>query len=133
MSELAIQYPNENLEDVRRTVLQIKHIVEQQLLARSLRSSAAQRAMQSAFDTAASSLGASFESISRNLDASGAVFTRVGDELVSITYANGVVKTFAYSGGDLVSVTLSGATPAGIDLVKTFTYSGGDLAAVTYS
>jgi hypothetical protein len=38
------------------------------------------------------------------------------------------------AGGDLISVTLSGSTPEGIDLVKEFSYNGaGDLVEFTYS
>lgn len=74
-----------------------------------------------------------FETVSKNLDASDAVLAYAGDELDTITYANGVVKTFAYTGDDLTSITLSGATPDGIDLIKTLTYTSGNLTGVTYS
>ena len=53
--------------------------------------------------------------------------------MASIAYANGITKTFAYSGGNLTTVTLSGATPGGIDLVKTLSYTGSDLTGVAYS
>ena len=77
-----------------------------------------------------------FETVSKNLDSSGAVFAYdVSGNLTSITYSNGVVKTFAWGvGGDLTSVTLSGSTPSGIDLVKTFSYDGsGNLSGVSYA
>lgn len=75
----------------------------------------------------------SFETVSKNLTASGAVIAYSGGELETITYANGVVKTFAYGVDGLSTVTLSGSTPGGIDLIKTFTYSVGELTGWTYS
>jgi len=76
----------------------------------------------------------SFESISKNLAAVNAVLTEnEAGELVTIEYANGIVKTFEYTGDDLTRISLSGATPDGIDLVKTLTYSGGNLIGVSYS
>jgi hypothetical protein len=76
----------------------------------------------------------SFETVSKNLDASDAVLAYDGnDNLTTITYASGVIKTFAYTGDDLTSITLSGSTPDGIDLIKTLTYAGGNLTGVTYS
>lgn len=77
----------------------------------------------------------SFESVSKNLKASDATFNYNGSgDLTSIVYANGVTKTLSYSsGGDLISVTLSGSTPNGISLVKTLSYTDGDLTAITYS
>jgi hypothetical protein len=94
---------------------------------------AQQRETDTSIATLTEAVAPTFETVSKNLDASDATFAYSGGNLDTIIYASGVVKTFAYSGGDLVSVTLSGATPDGIDLVKTFTYSGGDLTAVTYS
>jgi hypothetical protein len=35
--------------------------------------------------------------------------------------------------GDLGTITLSGATPGGIDLVKTLLYTDGNLTSVSYS
>lgn len=78
-------------------------------------------------------LAESFETVSKNLRAVDAVLNYSGGDLVSIVYANGITKTFGYSGGNLSTVTLSGATPGGISLSKGFTYSGGDLVAVDYS
>jgi hypothetical protein len=74
-----------------------------------------------------------FETVSKNLDATDATFNYSGGDLTSIDYASGITKTFNYSSGSLTSVVLSGSTPGGIDLTKTFTYSGGDLTAVSYS
>lgn len=78
-------------------------------------------------------LADSFETVSANLDASGATFTYSDGELSQITYANGVVKTFAYGADGLASVTLSGALPGGIDRVKSLGYTGGELTAISYS
>jgi hypothetical protein len=84
-------------------------------------------------DVEAIASGRTFETVNKNLSASDAVLAYSGGDLVSVTYANGIVKTLAYTDGDLTSVTLSGSTPAGIDLVKTFAYTDGDLTGVTYS
>lgn len=77
-----------------------------------------------------------FETVNKNLAASGGVLAYDGnDDLITITYDNGIIKTLAYDGnGDLTSVTLSGSTPEGIDLVKTFSYdAGGNLTEFAYS
>jgi hypothetical protein len=81
-------------------------------------------------------LADTFETVSRNLKASDYELTYNGaGDLTVITYANGIIKTLGYLGsGDLGTITLSGATPGGIDLVKTLTYNGsGDLESVSYS
>ena len=81
-------------------------------------------------------LGDTFETVSKNLKASDYALTYNGaGDLTVITYANGIIKTLGYLGsGDLGTITLSGATPGGIDLVKTLTYNGsGDLESVSYS
>lgn len=78
----------------------------------------------------------SFETVSKNLSAYPATLTYTGDELTSIAYNTGsgtITKTFGYSGGQLTTITLSGDTPAGIDLVKTLVYSLGKLVGATYS
>lgn len=75
----------------------------------------------------------SFETVAKNLSAANATLGYSSGDLVTVTYAGGVVKTLAYSGGNLVTVTLSGATPSGIDLVKTLTYTGDELTGVSYS
>ncbi len=75
----------------------------------------------------------SFESINKNLSSSDMTIAMVGEEIGSITYANGIVKTFAYGPNGLASVTLSGNVPGGISLTKTLLYSGGNLAGATYS
>lgn len=77
-----------------------------------------------------------FEVVSKNLDSANGTLSYNGDgDLTLIEYANGIDKTLAYTaGGDLASLTLSGATPEGIMLTKTFTYNaGGDLIAFAYS
>ena len=75
----------------------------------------------------------SFETVAKNLVGSNAVPGYSGGELVTLTYANGIVKTFGYSGGRLVTVTLSGALPGGIQTVKTLTYTGDDVTGISYS
>ena len=75
----------------------------------------------------------SFETVSKNLDAADATFAYSSGQLQTITYANGVVKTFAYGPNGLATITLSGTTPGGIDLVKTFLSSSGVLTGVSYS
>ena len=67
-----------------------------------------------------------FETVNRNLKASAGVGVKdpATGLLESITYANGIIKTFAWDANNqLQSVTLSGAIPAGIDITKTFTWS----------
>ena len=74
-----------------------------------------------------------FETVSKNLDASAGTLGRTDGELTSITYANGIVKTLTYGVNGLASVTLSGSTPGGIALTKTFIYTDGDLTDFAYS
>jgi hypothetical protein len=74
-----------------------------------------------------------FETVAKNLDASGATLNYTSGNLTSVVYANGITKTLNYTSGDLTSVVLSGATPGGIDLTKTLSYSGGDLTGISYS
>lgn len=78
-------------------------------------------------------LSATFETVSKNLPATGGVLAYGPDGLASITYASGIVKTLAYSPDGLASVTLSGNTPSGIALVKTLTYTSGELTGFSYS
>lgn len=76
-----------------------------------------------------------FETVSKNLKSYPAVFSYVGGELSTIAYTtpSGVItKTFNRSGGKLVSIVLSGATPLGITLTKTLSYTGDDLTGITY-
>lgn len=79
----------------------------------------------------------SFETVSKNLRSYPAALTYTLGQLTSIVYDLGggdsITKTFGYSGGKLVTITLSGDTPSGIDLVKTFSYTGDNLTGVTYS
>lgn len=82
----------------------------------------------------ASSTTPSFEIVSQNLSAVDATYTYDGDELATVVLSNGITKTLGYGPDGLQTVTLSGATPGGIDLTKTLTYSpNGDLVAKTYS
>ena len=80
-----------------------------------------------------SGIADTFETVSKNLSAAGAVMGYTIGDLTTVTYANGIVKTLAYSLDGLASVTLSGNTPGGIALVKMFSYSGGNLSGFTYS
>jgi hypothetical protein len=80
-----------------------------------------------------SGMADTFETVSKNLSASGAVMNYTGADLTSIVYTNGVTKTLAYSIDGLASVTLSGNTPSGIALTKTLNYSGGNLVGFNYS
>jgi Collagen triple helix repeat (20 copies) len=80
-----------------------------------------------------SGMADTFETVSKNLSASGAVMNYTGADLTSIVYTNGVIKTLAYSIDGLASVTLSGNTPSGIALTKTLNYSGGNLVGFNYS
>jgi hypothetical protein len=72
-----------------------------------------------------------FETVNKNLKASAGVGVKdpATGLMQTLTYANGIVKTFAWdANSQLQSVTLSGALPAGIDIVKTFTWSSGGFA-----
>lgn len=83
---------------------------------------------------AAIGLGRSFETIAKNLASVDAVLALNGaGDPGTITYANGVIKTFNYTGDKLTSIVLSGALPPGIGTVKTLAYTGDDLADITYS
>jgi len=76
----------------------------------------------------------SFETVSANLSAYDNVLNYDGSgNITSITYSNGVTKTFNYTGADITSIVLSGATPGGIELTKTLTYSSGSVVGITYS
>lgn len=85
------------------------------------------------FVTENSGSAATFETVSKNLDASGATLSYTGDNLTSIAYVNGITKTLNYTGDSLTSVVLSGSTPAGIDLTKTLSYTGDNLTGVVYT
>ena len=81
------------------------------------------------------SIGITFETVSKNLDAKNATFTYDGSgNLVTITYANGIVKTLNYTLGILTSIVLSGSIPSGILTTKTLTYDGsGNLTNTAYT
>jgi len=70
-----------------------------------------------------------FETVSKNLNASNAVSSTE----TSITFANGITKTINEVDDTTLTITLSGSTPAGIDLVKTCTFTGDNLPICTYS
>lgn len=79
------------------------------------------------------SVAATFETVSKNLDASNATFNYTSGVLYSIVYASGVTKTLNYTSGTLTTVVLSGSTPGGIALTKTLSYTSGNLTGITYS
>lgn len=80
------------------------------------------------------SIGITFETVNKNLDAKNASFTYDGSgNLISITYANGIVKTLNYTAGTLTSIVLSGSIPAGILTTKTLTYVLGNLTNTAYT
>ena len=84
----------------------------------------------------AGGIGESFETTSKNLGTHPFVLSRTGDVLDSITYTTptgDTVKSFTYSNGVLVSITLSGVLPVGVKTVKTLSYSAGVLTGATYS
>lgn len=76
-----------------------------------------------------------FETVSKNLASVDFTLAYNGSGQLSVlTYANGIVKTLGYNGGgDLVTVVLSGTTPAGIELTKTLGYTSSNLTSVTYT
>jgi len=96
-------------------------------------SNASDAATKAYVDGLAGGSAATFETVSKNLAASGSTLNYTGDELTSITYASGIIKTFAYGVNGLETITLSGATPGGIDLVKTLSYVSGNLTSIAYS
>jgi hypothetical protein len=69
-----------------------------------------------------------WETFNKNLDANGALAVKdpATKLMATITYANGIVKTFAWNGDKtLHSITLSGPLPAYIPVTtKTFTWTG---------
>jgi hypothetical protein len=78
--------------------------------------------------------GSTFETVSKNLAGAAGTPAYTGKKITSISYANGILKTIAYGGNNLPStVTLSGATPGGINLVKTLAYSGKSVTSWAYS
>ncbi len=80
-----------------------------------------------------------FEKIARNLRSYPHTFSYVGGKLAAITYTTGpgttIVRTFNFSGSDIISVVLSGTLPSELGGIttKTFTYSAGKISAVSYS
>jgi hypothetical protein len=89
-------------------------------------------------DGPASTFVDTFETVSANLAAYNPTYAYSGGDLSTVTYdlggGNEIVKTFSYSGGNLSTIVLSGDTPAGIDLTKTFTFDGsGNLTSIAYS
>lgn len=87
----------------------------------------------------ADKLGQSFQRIVGNLDSYDFVPTLNGDgdlatQVFTLPDASTITITYGYTGGNLTSITLSGAIPAGIDTTKLITYDGnGDITGVSYS
>lgn len=75
----------------------------------------------------------SFETVAKNLTAADATLGYTVGNLTSINYTSGIVKTLAYGPNGLATITLSGATPGGIELTKTLTYTLGKLSGYSYS
>jgi hypothetical protein len=77
-----------------------------------------------------------FETVSKNLASNPYALNYTMGVLTSIVYTVGagtITKTLGYASGKLVSIVLSGDTPAGIQLTKTLTYTGDALTGVAYS
>lgn len=84
--------------------------------------------------SSSSSSQSSFETVSSNLSAYDSVLNYNGNgDIIDIVYSNGVTKTFNYTGEDITSIVLSGATPDGIELTKTLTYTSGDVTSIDYT
>ena len=81
--------------------------------------------LESLIGPAGAGVPQTFETVNRNLDAAGASTSVDADGVIqAVSYASGIVKEFEYNAdGRVVSITLSGSVPEGIDLVKTFSYS----------
>lgn len=81
--------------------------------------------------------GAGFEYISKNISNYDTTFAYSGGDLSTITYAapgGDIIKTFSYSGGDVSTIVLSGNVPASVtETTKTFSYSGGNVSGYVYS
>lgn len=78
------------------------------------------------------SLGETFESVSKNIKSWNVVSSTTN----SLTYSDGIdsiTKTITKPDAVTVILTLSGDTPAGIDLVKTITLNTNDLPTWVYS
>lgn len=76
----------------------------------------------------------SFETVSVNLQAYNYIINyNISGDVSTIVYSNGVTKTLNYTGGNVTSIVLSGATPGGISLTKTLTYTSGNVTGITYS
>jgi hypothetical protein len=78
-----------------------------------------------------------FETVAQGLEGYDYVINRAGGAVSTIVYDLGgglsITKTLGRVGGVLTTITLSGDTPAGIDLVKTLTRDGGgNVTGATY-
>lgn len=78
-----------------------------------------------------------FEKTNKNLSSYPNTLTYTSGVLTSIAYSTGtgtITKTFAYTGDNLTSVTLSGDLPVGLtETVKTLSYTGSDLTGIAYA
>ena len=77
-----------------------------------------------------------FERVNQNIKSYNKALSYTGLVLNTVAYTFGtktITKTLGYSGINLVTVTLSGDTPGGINLIKTLTYSGLNLTGVAYT
>ncbi len=78
-------------------------------------------------------MGITWETVNKNLVASGAVGVKdpVTGLMQTITYANGIVKTFTWNVDSTVNhITLSGSLPAGLSVTtKSFVWSSGGFTA----
>lgn len=92
----------------------------------------------SLLDNDAGYIGATFETISKNLEGYEVTLGYTGDLLTTVAYKTGanteITKTLNYNAEELLeSVVLSGDTPAGITLTKTLGYANEVLTSITYS
>lgn len=74
-----------------------------------------------------------FETVSKNLSSSNVTLNYSSGRISNMVYANGITKTFGFTGDKLTSIVLSGPTPDGISLTKTLGYTGDSLTSVSYS
>ena len=77
-----------------------------------------------------------FERVNQNIKSYNKALSYTGLVLNTVAYTFGtktITKTLGYSGISLVTVTLSGDTPGGINLIKTLTYSGLNLTGIAYT
>lgn len=78
-----------------------------------------------------------FETVSQGLDALPKALSYTLGKLTQVVYTKAdlttITKTLTYVGDQLSTITLSGNTPADINLTKTLIYSGDILTGASYS